>query len=179
MKKFFRSLILVILILIFAFLTMRRLFPVKYSEYIDQYSASHNIDRGLVYALIKAESGFDENAESEKGAMGLMQLTEETALWCGEKMGLKLSTEEIKNPETNIKIGVWYFDYLLKATGSKELAIISYNAGINKVKEWINEGTIEEDNLNFNAIPYEETKNYIKKVLLYEQIYITLYNMNP
>ena len=93
-------------------------------------------------------------------------------------MGLELSTEEIKNPETNIKIGIWYFNYLLNATGSEELAIISYNAGVNKVREWINEGTINKDNPDFNDIPYEETKNYIKKVLLYEQIYITLYNMN-
>ena len=165
MKKFFKSLILVILIIIFAFLTMKRLFPVNYSEFVDKYSAEYGVDRGLVYAIIKAESGFDEKAESEKGAMGLMQLTEETALWCGEKMGLELSTEEIKNPETNIKIGIWYFNYLLN--------------GINKVREWINEGTINKDNPDFNAIPYEETKNYIKKVLLYEQIYITLYNMNP
>lgn len=179
MKKFFKSLILVILIIIFAFLTMKRLFPVNYSEFVDKYSAEYGVDRSLVYAVIKAESGFDANAESEKGAMGLMQLTEETALWCGEKMGLELSTEEIKNPETNIKIGIWYFNYLLNATGSEELAIISYNAGINKVREWINEGTINKDNPDFNAIPYEETQNYIKKVLLYEQIYITLYNMNP
>lgn len=94
-------------------------------------------------------------------------------------MGLELSTEEIKNPETNIKIGVWYFKYLLDVTNSKEIAIISYNAGINKVKEWIEDGKITADNLKVNSIPYEETKNYIKKVLLYEQIYITLYNMNP
>ena len=179
MKKFFKSLILVILIIIFAFLTMKRLFPIKYSEFIDKYSAEYGVDRSLVYAIIKAESGFDENAESEKGAMGLMQLTEETALWCGEKMGLELSTEEIKNPETNIKIGVWYFKYLLDVTNSKEIAIISYNAGINKVKEWIEDGKITADSLKVNSIPYEETKNYIKKVLLYEQIYITLYNMNP
>lgn len=179
MKKFFKSLILVILIIVFAFMTARRIFPVKYSEYIDKYSEEYGIDRSLVYALIKAESGFEENAKSNKGAIGLMQLTEETALWCGEKMGEELSTEDIKNPETNIKTGIWYFKYLLDDSGSKEIAIISYNAGINKVKEWINDGTIKETGLDFNSIPYEETQNYIKKVLLYEQIYITLYNMNP
>ena len=151
MKKFFKSLILVILIIIFAFLTMKRLFPIKYSEFIDKYSAEYGVDRSLVYAIIKAESGFDENAESEKGAMGLMQLTEETALWCGEKMGLELSTEEIKNPETNIKIGVWYFKYLLDVTNSKEIAIISYNAGINKVKEWIEDGKIFYINVRENS----------------------------
>ena len=137
MKKFFKCLILVILILVFAFLTMKRIFPVRYSDYIEKYSAEYGVDKTIIYGLIKAESGFDENAQSNKGATGLMQLTEETALWCGEKMGLTLSTEDIKDPETNIRIGIWYFSYLLDATNSKELAIISYNAGVNKVREWI------------------------------------------
>ena len=179
MKKFFKCLILVVLILVFAFLTMKRIFPVRYIEYIEKYSAEYGVDKSLIYGLIKAESGFDEKAQSNKGATGLMQLTEETALWCGEKMGLTLSTEDIKDPETNIRIGTWYFSYLLDVTNSKELAIISYNAGVNKVREWVEDGIITEEGMNFNAIPYEETKNYIKKVLIYEQIYITLYDMNP
>ena len=107
MKKFFKCLILTVLIIVFAFLTMRRLFPVKYNDYIEKYASENSIDASLVYAIIKTESGFDENAKSNKGAIGLMQLTEETALWCGEKMGLSLTTDDIKDPETNIKIGTW------------------------------------------------------------------------
>lgn len=179
MKKFFKCLILTVLIIVFVFLTMRRLFPVKYNEYIEKYATENSIDTSLVYAIIKTESGFDENAKSNKGAMGLMQLTEETALWCGEKMGLTLTTQDIKNPETNIKIGTWYLKYLIDNTKSEELAIISYNAGVNRVKEWVENEVISAENVNYNNIPFEETKNYIKKVLLYEQIYITLYNMNP
>lgn len=179
MKKFFKCLILTVLIIVFAFLTMKRLFPVKYNDYIEKYASENSIDASLVYAVIKTESGFDENAKSNKGAIGLMQLTEETALWCGEKMGLALTTDDIKDPETNIKIGTWYLKYLIDTTKSEELAIISYNAGVNRVKEWVGNAVISAENVNYNNIPYEETKNYIRKVLLYEQIYITLYNMNP
>ena len=177
-KRYFRSLILVILIIVLSVMILKRVFPIKYTELIDNYCKEYGISKTLVLGIIKAESGFDENAKSQVGAMGLMQLTEETALWCGEKMGLSLTTEEIKKPEMNIRIGIWYLKYLIERTDSEEIAIISYNAGINKVNEWIDSGVIKEK-LKFNDIPYDETRNYIKKVLLYKQIYSILYNINP
>ncbi len=179
MKKYFKSLILVILIILLSVLIVKRLFPVKYGEYIDSYCQEYGVDKSLVLAIIKAESGFDENAQSQAGAKGLMQLTEETALWCGERMGLSLMTDDIKKPETNIRLGIWYLSYLKKATASEDIAIISYNAGINKVKEWIDGKVIDEKKVDFDKIPYEETKNYIKKVHLYKQIYSILYNITP
>ena len=179
MKKYFKSLILVILIIVLSVLIVKRLFPVKYGEQIDTYCSEYGVDKSLVLAIIKAESGFDVNAKSLAGATGLMQLTEETALWCGQQMGLTLTTEDINNPETNIRVGIWYLSYLIKETESESVAIISYNAGINKVREWIDNKLIEPKNVNFDKIPYEETRNYIKKVLLYKQIYSILYNITP
>lgn len=179
MKKYFKSLILVILIIVLSVLIVKRLFPVRYGEQIDTYCSEYGVDKSLVLAIIKAESGFDVNAKSLAGATGLMQLTEETALWCGQQMGLTFTTEDINNPETNIRIGIWYLSYLLNETKSENIAIISYNAGINKVREWIDTDVIDENNVNFENIPYDETKNYIKKVLLYKQIYSILYNITP
>lgn len=179
MKKYFKSLILVILIIVLSVLIVKRLFPIKYSEQIDIYCSEYGVDKSLVLAIIKAESNFDENAQSHADAMGLMQLTEETALWCGKQISLNLTTDDIKEPETNIRIGIWYLSYLLNETKSENIAIISYNAGINKVREWIDTDIIDENNVNFENIPYDETKNYIKKVLLYKQIYSILYNITP
>ena len=178
-KKYFKSLILVVLIILFSVMILKRVFPIKYTETIDKYCKEYGIDKTLVLGIIKAESGFDENATSQVGAMGLMQLKEETALWCAEKMGITLTTDDIKNPELNIRIGIWYLNYLIEQTESEEIAIISYNAGVNKVNEWLEDGIINMENINFEEIPYEETRNYIKKVLLYKQIYSILYNINP
>ena len=178
MKRYFKSLILVILIILLAVLILKRVFPIKYTEIIDTYCKEYGVSKTLVLGIIKAESNFDENAKSRAGAIGLMQLTEETALWCGEKMGLSLTTDDIKNPETNIRIGIWYLRYLIERTKDENIAIISYNAGINKVNEWIDSGVIKE-NLKFDDIPYDETRIYIKKVLVNKQIYSILYNITP
>lgn len=177
MKKFFKSIILIILIGVLLLGILKKTFPLTYNEYIDKYSKEYGVDRALVYATIKAESNYNESASSSKAAKGLMQLTEETALWCAGKMGIKIDKDDITDPETNIKIGVWYLSYLIENTQSPEIAVISYNAGINKVKKWIEDKSIDKDLLVYDTIPYEETRNYIKKVMLYRQIYMILYNM--
>ena len=64
-----------------AYAMLKSLYPLKYSEYILHYSEEFSVDPYLVAAVIKAESGFDKNAASGKGAMGLMQLIESTANW--------------------------------------------------------------------------------------------------
>ena len=101
-----------------------------------------------------------------------MQIKDETALWCAEKMGLEtFNSEKIYDPETNIRIGVWYISYLIDETGSEDLAIIAYNAGINRVKEWQRDGLVSEEIGEENKIPYPETKKYLKKVKYYKDLY--------
>jgi soluble lytic murein transglycosylase len=143
--------------------------PLKYVSFISTACEKYNVDKALVFSIVKAESGFNEKAHSNKGAKGLMQLTDETASWCAEKMGL--NDFDIYDPETNINIGVWYISYLSEKTNSKDLTIISYNAGINKVNSWIDEGLVDREIKNENNIPYPETKKYLQKVRIYEKLY--------
>lgn len=177
-----RKLILLIIFLIAVFLAKEivyQLFPIKYTEHILKYSTEYQIDPYLLAAIIKAESGFDKDAASNKGAVGLMQLTEPTAIWIAESSGNEeFSTDELYDPETSIKMGTWYLDNIRKEFGSTETILAAYNAGRGNVRKWIDKALISEDQEGYSDIPFEETKNYIEKVLINQKIYKLLYDLN-
>lgn len=156
---------------------MKKLYPLKYSEYVQKYAEEYNMDKYMVYAIIKAESNFDENAKSSSNAIGLMQIMETTALETANKMNLEVTEEELFKPEINIKIGLKYFTYLLNHYNNNyPLAIIAYNAGMGNVDSWIKNGTIKEDGTDIENVPYKETNNYVRKILRDYEIYKGLYN---
>ena len=156
---------------------MKKLYPLKYSEYVQKYAEEYNMDKYMVYAIIKAESNFDENAKSSSNAIGLMQIMETTALETANKMDFEVTEEELFKPEINIKIGLKYFTYLLNHYNNNyPLAIIAYNAGMGNVDSWIKNGTIKEDGTDIENVPYKETNNYVRKILRDYEIYKGLYN---
>ena len=113
----------------------------------------YNLDEILIKAVIKAESGFNPNAVSKAGASGLMQLMPGTARGLG--------VEDIFDVEQNIEGGAKYLRGMLdRFDGDKSLALAAYNAGPNAVKRY---GGIP---------PYQETQNYVKRVLSYERNYL-------
>jgi soluble lytic murein transglycosylase-like protein len=119
-------------------------------------SATHGIDYELLQALIATESGFNTQAVSPKGAVGLMQLIPPTA----ERYGVRASKDstvhkKLTDPKTNIRAGSSYLsDLIAMFPGQLELAIAAYNAG---------EGAVQRAG---NKIPnYPETKNYVKTVM--------------
>ena len=125
-------------------------------------SETHGIDYELLQALIATESGFNTQAVSPKGAIGLMQVIPPTA----ERYGVRADKDsaiqkKLADPRTNIRAGSSYLSYLIKLfPGQLELAIAAYNAG---------EGAVQRAG---NKIPnYPETKNYVKTVMqLYNQL---------
>ena len=156
---------------------MKKIYPLEYTEYVEKYSSKNELDKMLVYAIIKAESNFEPNITSTSGAMGLMQLMDSTAEEMAEKLGIEYTVKEILyQPETNIKIGTKYFAELLKSfEGNIELALAAYNAGIGNVTKWIENGTIKADGSDIENIPYKETNNYVRKILRDYKIYQELY----
>lgn len=119
-------------------------------------SVTHGIDYELLQALIATESGFNTQAVSPKGAVGLMQLIPPTA----ERYGVRASKDstvhkKLTDPKTNIRAGSSYLsDLIAMFPGQLELAIAAYNAG---------EGAVQRAG---NKIPnYPETKNYVKTVM--------------
>ena len=103
------ALILVFIVLILALINRENIekifYPTKYSQYVEKYSSEYGVDKYLVYSIIKTESKFHRRAISSKNAKGLMQITDITADWGREELGL--GSIDIYDPETNINIGVW------------------------------------------------------------------------
>lgn len=173
-------LLLIFIIFIMVFLgrySLKLLYPLKYSDYIEKYSDTYHIDKHLVYAIIKAESNFDSNAVSPKNAKGLMQLLDSTGEWAAKKADIKdFSDEMLLNPETNINIGCWYFSYLMsKYHQDRQLALAAYNAGSGNVAKWLKDSSLSHDGKKLNIIPFDETNNYVKRVNKYYKMYKSLY----
>ena len=81
------------------------LYPTKYSDFVERYSEEYELEETVVYAVIKAESGFDASDRSRTGARGLMQIMPETGEWAAELMGMsEYDSEMLYDPETNIYI---------------------------------------------------------------------------
>ena len=157
-------------------IVMKRIYPLKYSEYVEKYAEEYNIDKYLVYAIIKEESNFEENAKSTSNAVGLMQIMQPTALETANKIELDIAEGDLFNPELNIRLGLKYFTSLLeKYKNNYNLAIVAYNAGIGNVDKWIKEGTIKEDGSNIENVPFKETNNYVRKILRDYEIYKELH----
>lgn len=125
-------------------------YPIDYEAYVKQSSISHNLDPYLVCAVIKSESNWDPEAESNQGAQGLMQLMPETA----SDLGVKNAYD----PKDNIMGGAKYLGQLMEMfNGDMTKTIAAYNAGPGSVQQY---GGVP---------PYQETQNYVDKVLGYYQ----------
>ncbi|MEF9990810.1 MAG: lytic transglycosylase domain-containing protein [Romboutsia sp.] len=149
------------------------MYPKKYSVYVEKYAKEFNINENLVYSVIKAESKFREDAQSRKGAKGLMQISDITRDWAVEE--LELSNIDIFEPEHNIKIGCWYLNKLYKEFGDLNLVIAAYNGGSGNVTRWLKNSDYSNDGKQLHNIPFEETSNYVKKVNKYFKKYNEIY----
>ncbi len=181
-KKVIMIIFLVVCILI-AFLLkdnfMKILYPKTYQEIVSVYADKYGIEENLIFAVIKAESNFDKNVISNRNAVGLMQLVEQTAKEVAEKNKIEINLEHIReelcNVPKNIEIGTCYLAILIKKYQNKELALSAYNAGTGKVDSWIQKGIIKSDGTDIENIPYKETNQYIRKILRNYKIYQDLY----
>ena len=145
-------------------LTINILYPLRYEEHIEKYSDDYNLDKYLVMAIIKAESNFIPDAHSGV-ARGLMQITDETALWIAKKNNMDFDLEDIETPEINIKMGCFYLDYLLDYYDNNQtLALAAYNAGMGNVDKWLKNPDYSKSGSDLDNIPFSETKYYIEKI---------------
>lgn len=178
--KFFKILILIIsIVLIFILvqnIVLKNIYPLKYTDYIYKYSNEFNVDPYFVLAIIKSESNFNENALSNKNAVGLMQLLDSTASEIALELGMEYKQEDLYNPEINIKLGTKYISNLLNYFGNYQLAIAAYNAGIGNINSWVENNIIYSDGSNIENIPFKETNIYLRKVTRDYNIYSNLYD---
>lgn len=152
------------------------IYPLKYENYIEEYSDEYNLDKYFVMAVIKAESNYNPKAHSGV-ARGLMQITESTAEWIADKMKIEFSADDIENEEINIAMGCYYIRYLKDIyNDDNTLVLAAYNAGMGNVAKWLEDENCSSDAENLDYIPFGETRRYTEKVERYYNIYKKLYN---
>ena len=153
---------------------VRMVYPLRYEEYIEEYSNRYGLDKYLVMSVIKAESNYVYNAHSGV-ARGLMQITDSTADWIADKLGYEFERDDIENPETNIDMGCFYLRYLLDYYDDDlQLALAAYNAGMGNVNKWLADSRVQNKSL-IESIPFYETERYLNKIEKGIKIYQKLY----
>lgn len=154
---------------------LTKVYKLEYTEYVKKYANEYNVDEYLIYAIIKAESNFEPNAESHRGAKGLMQLMYSTAEDISKRIGIELNEDNILEPDININLGTKYISMLIQKYNNINLALAAYNAGSGNVDGWIEKGTLKSDGSDIENVPFTETNNYVRKILRDYEIYKNVY----
>lgn len=154
---------------------IRSEYPLVYTEYVELASEKYHISPEILYAVIRTESGFNPEAKSKAGACGLMQITPDTYDWL---LYIRKETEhgDLFDPHTNIEYGAYFLAYLHRKFENWDTVFAAYNAGMNRVSEWLLDENISQNGRLVN-IPFVETDNYVKKVNNAIEIYRNIYGM--
>ncbi|WP_425539882.1 lytic transglycosylase domain-containing protein [Microaceticoccus formicicus] len=169
LKNLFLLIIIIALLSVgmsLALITMKTVdTKVKYIDIIDKYSKQYNSDPLMIAAIIKVESDFDTNAVSPMNAKGLMQIVPDTGKWISERLEEEYHDDKLHDPDYNIHLGAYYYEYLYEHFGDVEIALAAYNGGMGNVEEWLKDPNISYHGDKLDNIPFGETKNYVEKVM--------------
>ena len=149
------------------------IYPLEHKQIVFECADYYGLDRALVFAVIKTESSFLQDAESHAGAIGLMQITPRTGEYIAKK--LKMEEYDLNDEYTNVFFGCFYLKYLIDKFKILETAICAYNAGEGNVSLWLSNPEYSLDGETLSAIPFKETKEYLKKICKSYKKYRKLY----
>ena len=153
------------------------LFPKPYWNDLKRFSAANGLDPYLVASLIRQESEFNPYAISRANAVGLMQLLPKTGKLVAKEEKLKrYSASQLYTPAVNMQLGTRYFRGMVdKFGGSFEYALAAYNAGSDRVDEWLAQGKYRDPQEFVESIPFTETREYVQAILRNASVYKQLY----
>lgn len=155
----------------------RRLYyPLEYQDTIRTWAVTNRLPTYLVFGIIRQESAFDANAQSWAGARGLMQLMPATARELAAKNGLPWTQNMLADPAVNVRLGTTYFRQVFSMFNENlELSLAAYNGGPYRIKRlWQESGNDEIDRFLEN-LGLEESKTYVKRILVLSDSYRQLY----
>lgn len=146
-------------------------YPDYYNNFVSKYCNEYQLNQSVMYALIRSESFFDADVTSSAGAIGLTQLMEFTGSDIARRF--KISDYSLTDPETNIRFGTYYLSSLIsRCEDSPLLGFFSYNAGITRVRRWLQSSLIEFGkksnmplDLFLETVPFAETREYGRKLV--------------
>lgn len=158
--------------------SLRYLAP--YREVLQSHIQENGLEEAWVYGLMRQESRFVTAAKSQVGAAGLMQIMPTTARWVARKLGLKSYRNSlIHQLDTNLKLGTYYMKTVLTwFDDSPVLASAAYNAGPGRARRWRGEAPLEGA-IYAETIPFEETRDYVKKVMSNTAYYAEQFQAPP
>lgn len=149
-------------------------YPIKYSEYVDKAARDYNLDRELIYAVIRTESKFNPKCKSKAGAIGLMQVMPDSFKWIQKLRKTTLDEDELWNPSVNIDYGCYLLNFFKNHYKDEKCAVAAYNAGF-VVTDWLKNPKYSYDGKTLQTIPYPETEKYVNKVEKAKSMYKKLY----
>ena len=152
-----------------------RFYPLKYVGLVELAAERWDIPQSVIYGVIHTESGFDENALSHAGAIGLMQMTDDTYDWIDFLRREECPPHDTMGiPAYNIDAGAFLLSWLYRQYGRWDTVYAAYNAGYARVNKWLEDPAISENGVLVN-IPINETEQYVKRCTEAEEIYRTVY----
>ena len=149
-------------------------FPIAYRDFYEHFALESGVPISFLYGISRQESMLNHKIKSWAGAMGLMQVMPGTAKDIAKRNKWVLAkTNDLLDPETNIKYGSTYLSWMLnKFDHNRILAAAAYNAGPGRIPQWSSKDGVERDAAMYvECIPFEETRQYVQNVLLYDAIY--------
>ena len=147
-------------------------YPTPYRAEIDEAARTNGLDPAFVYGLVRQESRFVSDVVSSAGAVGLMQLMAPTARWAARRSGLSdTRSMRLDEPVLNTELGTYYLRYVMDRLGGLPvLAAAAYNAGPGRAQSWRGDAPLEGA-VYIETIPFNETREYTKKVLANTMFY--------
>lgn len=153
-------------------------YPQKYSESVEKWAAEYQIDPNILYAVIRTESSFNPQAESNVGARGLMQMTEETFHWIKSKIASQepLDFDSLYDPDTSIRFGAYFMDQCMERyNGDLSTAAAAYHSGWGTVDKLLDDAAYTSDGITLSEYPYPQMNRYVYKINRSYQKYVSLY----
>jgi soluble lytic murein transglycosylase len=133
---------------------------------VQSYAKENNLEEAWVYGLMRQESRFVSEARSGVGASGLMQLMPQTAQWVAKRLKLKYHSGMTNDAGANVQLGTYYLKHVQEnLSNSPVLATAAYNAGPSRAKKWQSFDKSVDATIYIDAIPFSETRDYVKKVM--------------
>ncbi len=152
------------------------LFPKAYWGDLKRFSTQNELDPYLVASLIRQESEFNPNAISRANAVGLMQLLPVTGKKVAKEVNMHhFNPSQLYTPTVNLQLGTRYFKTMVDKFGSFEYALAAYNAGSDRVEDWLAEGKYRDPQEFVESIPFTETREYVQAILRNANVYKQLY----
>jgi soluble lytic murein transglycosylase len=153
------------------------LFPRPYWADLKKFSVANGLDPYLVASLIRQESEFNPLAVSRANAVGLMQLLPRTGKLVAHQEKIHhYSPSELFTPAVNLELGTRYFRGMVdQFGGSFEYALAAYNAGTDRVQDWLSQGKYRDAQEFVESIPFTETREYVQAILRNASVYRQLY----